>query len=176
MFRINSAIQGIATDQASVAATLNTLIQSTPGNILETRVIRFGANQFLCVLIVQTESYVDWFHIALVDTIALKREVFRVFGDVLPLVDSLTKALSGRELDVETLSLTDEDVTKDVTSSGADILALVDPALTAVIDVGRTPTEVFELVEEFARKIEIKRSPETDQIYIDDICTAIKNP
>jgi len=51
--KITHAVQDIAEDQSSVASVLTELIQTTEGSLLETRVIPFGANQFLCMLVVQ---------------------------------------------------------------------------------------------------------------------------
>jgi len=165
--KITHAVQDIAEDQSSVASVLMELIQTTAGSFLETRVIPFGANQFLCMLVVQGETFVEWSHIAIVDTVSQQVEFFRVLGDAIPLVETLIKALTGRAVTAEVLALSDS-TTNSSLKSVEDILALVEPNLSPVLDVGRTPADVFELVETFAKNLEATRSMDSQQVYLSD--------
>ena len=101
------------------------------------------------------------------DTVSQQVEFFRVLGDAIPLVETLIKALTGRAVTAEVLALSDS-TTNSSLKSVEDILALVEPNLSPVLDVGRTPADVFELVETFAKNLEATRSMDSQQVYLSD--------
>jgi hypothetical protein len=173
MQRIDSAVQSIAQDQVSVAETLNTLIQETSGSILETRVVKFGANQFLCILVVESATYIEWCHIALVDTCERTVEFFRTLSSALPLVEALVKSVA-KEVTTEVLTLSQPAPDIKVTKTVSDVMALVDPTVEIAIEVGRTPSDIIQIVEDFARRIETGRDFSDAATLVDKVEVTLK--